>query len=395
MKGARRFREQKWLIDATISTIGLDFDQLRMATSVAPSGFEGTGDWAVIANTVKRFDEITPGFRTGAERRDRRAREAEERGDLTTARECYLVAAIYYGVAQWPIDEDNDLNTELNAKKLACYTRYAALAHHKIERTDIKMGDHVIPGWLHIPIHGEAPWPVVIMLPGMDTFKEKLVWSYGDKVLERGMAALSIDGPGQSEALVNGLKITADNFADVGVACLDWIDQRADLDSDRVGIFGRSFGSYCGTVMANAVSDRIQGVAVGLPCFEPGFHTIFEEAAPTFKNRFMYMAGYEEDEAAFDEFIKGFDLRTRVSNVRCPISSWPVSSTSFRRSSTLTSLSRMSPGRPSSWSTRTSGTPRGAARRRSWVRISTPRWQIGWPPGFGTANGLLETSSAM
>ena len=35
MRGARRFREQKWLIDAAISTIGLDFDQLRMAPSLS------------------------------------------------------------------------------------------------------------------------------------------------------------------------------------------------------------------------------------------------------------------------------------------------------------------------------------------------------------------------
>jgi pimeloyl-ACP methyl ester carboxylesterase len=155
------------------------------------------------------------------------------------------------------------------------------------------------------------------MLPGMDTFKEQLVWGYGDKVLERGMAALAIDGPGQSEALVRGLKITADNFADTGTACVKWIDSRRDLDPERIGIFGRSFGSYAGTVMGNAVANRLQGVAVGLPCHEPGFFTIFEEASPTFKNRFMFMAGYT-DEAAFDQFMKGFDLRKKVAQLKCP-----------------------------------------------------------------------------
>ena len=73
MRGARRFREQKWLLDSVISTVGLDWDLLRMAVTVAPSGFEGMGDWAVIANSVKRFDEISPGFRVGGERRLQRA----------------------------------------------------------------------------------------------------------------------------------------------------------------------------------------------------------------------------------------------------------------------------------------------------------------------------------
>lgn len=191
------------------------------------------------------------------------------------------------------------------------------MAHHRIERVEMPMGRHTIPGWLHIPVGATAPFPVVIMLPGMDTFKEKLVWGYGDKILERGMAALAIDGPGQSEALVNGLKVTADNYADTALACMKFIESRKDLDADRVGIFGRSFGSYFGTVMGNALGGKLRGVAVGLPCHEPGCHTIFEQASPTFKNRFMYMAGYD-DEAAFDRFIKDFDLRKRVGNLTCP-----------------------------------------------------------------------------
>jgi pimeloyl-ACP methyl ester carboxylesterase len=317
MRGSRRFREQKWLLDSVIATIGLDWDLLRMGTVTAPIGFEGMGDWAVVAGKAKRFDEISPSFEEVAAGREARAREAEQAGNEVTARESYLVASIYYGVAQWPIDDVNRRNLDLNAKKLDCYARYASRAHHRIERVEIAMGKHIVPAWLHFPVFGKPPYPLVIMLPGMDTFKEKLVWAYGDKMLERGFAALAIDGPGQSEALMRGLEVTADNFADAGHACLAWIDTRNDLDPDRIGVFGRSFGSYAATVLSNAIADRLRGVVVGLPCFEPGFTKIFEEASPTYKNRFMFMAGYE-DEAEFDAFIQTFDLRTRVSNLHCP-----------------------------------------------------------------------------
>ena len=184
-RGARRFREQKWLLDSVVSTIGLDWDLLRMATVTAPIGFEGMGDWAVVAGKAKRFDDISPSFEEVAAGREARAREAEQLGNEVTARESYLVASIYYGVAQWPIDEINDRNLALNAKKLDCYARYAARAHHKIERIDIPMGKHILPAWLHLPVAGKPPYPLVIMLPGMDTFKEKLVWAYGDKMLAR------------------------------------------------------------------------------------------------------------------------------------------------------------------------------------------------------------------
>jgi hypothetical protein len=36
VRGARRFREQKWLLDSVVATIGLDWDLLRMATVTAP-----------------------------------------------------------------------------------------------------------------------------------------------------------------------------------------------------------------------------------------------------------------------------------------------------------------------------------------------------------------------
>lgn len=317
MRGARRFREQKWLLDIVVSNVGLDWDQLRMAVTTAPVGFEAVGDWSIVASRAKRFDEITPAFVDGAVRREARAGEAEARGDLVTARECYLVAALYYGMAQWPISEASQINRELDAKKVASFHKFAAIAGNRIERVEIPMGEHRIPGWLHYPLQGQAPYPVVISLPGMDTFKETLVWSYGDKLVERGLAVLAIDGPGQYEARLRGLTITADNFADAGRACIAWIDANRELDSERIGVFGRSFGSYAATVMANAIADRLRGTAVGLLCHEPGFHTIFETASPTFKNRFMFMAGYE-DEAAFDQFIAGFDLRQRVSRLTCP-----------------------------------------------------------------------------
>ncbi len=315
---ARRFREQKWLLDLVISTVGLDWDLLRMGMATAPVGFEGMGDWSQVVGKVKRFDDMSPSFAEIAAGREARAIEAEKAGDEITARESYLVAAIYYGIAQWPIDEICERNRELNAKKLACFSRYAKRAHHVIERVEVRMGDRIVPAWLHLPLVGKPPYPVVIMVPGMDNFKETLVWGYGDKMIERGFAALAIDGPGQSEALVNGLRITADNFSDVGRACLAWIDTRTDLDPNRIGVFGRSFGSYAATVMANAIASRLCGVVVGLACFEPGFTKIFEEGSPTFKNRFMFMAGYD-DETEFDRFIAEFDLRTRVADLTCPL----------------------------------------------------------------------------
>ena len=45
----------------------------------------------------------------------------------------------------------------------------------------------------------------MISIPGMDSYKEIQVALYGDQCLNRGMAVLAIDGPGQYEAPMIGL----------------------------------------------------------------------------------------------------------------------------------------------------------------------------------------------
>src|SRR5262249_60922264 len=62
---------------------------------------------------------------------------------------------------------------------------------------------------------------------------------------------------------------------------------------------------------------RYRACAVSAPCHEPGWHTIFEEASPTFKMRFMYMANHT-DEAKFDEFRKSLTWEGRAEKIRMP-----------------------------------------------------------------------------
>jgi hypothetical protein len=52
-------------------------------------------------------------------------------------------------------------------------------------------------------------------------------------------------------------------------------------------------------------------------CLEPGCHTIFEEACPTFKKRFMYMSNFT-DEASFDAFRKTLTWEGHVEKIRAP-----------------------------------------------------------------------------
>ena len=52
-------------------------------------------------------------------------------------------------------------------------------------------------------------------------------------------------------------------------------------------------------------------------CHEPGCHTIFQEASPTFKKRFMYMSGIT-DEAEFDKMRQGMTWEGHADKVKVP-----------------------------------------------------------------------------
>jgi dipeptidyl aminopeptidase/acylaminoacyl peptidase len=96
----------------------------------------------------------------------------------------------------------------------------------------------------------------------------------------------------------------------------DWLKQRPEIDLTRVGVSGNSFGSFFSTVMVGN-EPRFKACAVTSPNLEPGCHTIFEEASPTFKQRFMYMAQIS-DEDSFDEFRQTLSWHGHAEKIRVP-----------------------------------------------------------------------------
>jgi dienelactone hydrolase len=300
---SRRWIEQRWLVDNVIRANGIDWDQPRSAYLSAPCGVEATADFAAIRLRVQKFADASPAFEATAKRREAKAQAAEAAGERVTARENYFMAAVHWAAAQWPIDENNAQNLALNERKRACYTSYAGLADHPVEAAWIPFRGKALPAWLHLPPgYSGGRIPAVVSIPGMDSFKEINVALYGDRWLTRGMAVLAIDGPGQYESVVLGIPVSVPAWAETGRAVMDWLAARPEIDPGRIGVAGMSFGSLFATIAAGS-EPRFRACAVSHTNFEPGCHTIFEEASPTFKQRFMYMAGIV-DEADFDAFAK-------------------------------------------------------------------------------------------
>ena len=318
MSGTRRFREQRWLLDNTIRSVGMDWDQPRSMYLSSPCGPEANADFAALRQRITKLADASPAFEAVARRREAKAQAAEKDGATVTARENYFMASVHWGAAQWPIDENNEQNRFYNQRKRECYTRYAALADHRVEPAWIPLPDgRSLPAWFHLPPGYErGRIPVVISLPGMDSFKEIGVALYGDRWLSRGMAVLTLDGPGQYESPVLEIYFSMAAWIATGTAAVEWLTARPEIDPARIGLSGNSFGSFFGTIAA-AHEPRLRAISVAAVCHEPGFHTIFEEASPTFKQRFMYMSGLT-DEAKFDELRRTMTWEGHAEKIRAP-----------------------------------------------------------------------------
>src|SRR5260370_39938612 len=99
----------------------------------------------------------------------------------------------------------------------------------------------MIAGVLRRPA-GSGPHPLVILIPGLDSAKEEFRPTE-DMFLSRGIATLSVDGPGQGEAEYD-LAIRP-GWEVPGAVIVDALKGLPGIDPGRIGIGGLSpGGSY-------------------------------------------------------------------------------------------------------------------------------------------------------
>ncbi len=315
----KRWQEQRWILDAVIRTVGVEWDQARLAYMSAPGGPEAIADFRRVGATIKKVADIDRVFVAAARRRQARAEEYEKQGRFISAGEQYFIAQLLWATARWPIFETNRTLLDMEEQMNHCYAKYIPYANHPIERVEVKFGAKAMPAYLHLPRKPEPgeKFPCVLYIDGMDGCKEMMVSAYGDPLLERGIAVLAIDGPGQGECCTIPIHVTPRNHGDAAVAAFDFLASRPHIDASRIAVRGVSMGSYFAPCAAAALGDRIRGLAVMAVCQEPGFNTIFNMASPTFKLRYMFMTGIE-DEAQFDAYAAQFDLRPIAGEIKCP-----------------------------------------------------------------------------
>jgi alpha-beta hydrolase superfamily lysophospholipase len=188
---------------------------------------------------IERWEDWCKLWSEEAARHEALAKEAAEKGRAVTAAEAYVRAAIYYHCSKHLFAGHADEWRAAHDSVVRCYAAGAPGLDPPLQQLTFSYQGVEMPGWLRIPQEAGRP-PVAILLPGLDACKEELhVW--GAAFVARGIAALTIDGPGQGETSLH-LPITHEWGRVIG-AVIDVLERRDDIDGRRVGVVGQSLGA--------------------------------------------------------------------------------------------------------------------------------------------------------
>jgi dipeptidyl aminopeptidase/acylaminoacyl peptidase len=191
-------------------------------------------------------------------------------------------------------------------------------ADHEIRRVEIPFGStgKSLPGYLHLPPNRSGRVPCVWDIIGVGGTRERSSTLYGDKLRERGIATLGLDGPGHGESIIREIYVTPAIWMDAGRAVLSWLRSQNEIDPDRIALSGTSMGTCFATQIAS-IDDRLKGVATRAMTHEPGLHSLFEMDSPSWKLRFMYMAGLQTEEE-MDRQWQTFSVLNLGDKIKCP-----------------------------------------------------------------------------
>jgi dienelactone hydrolase len=197
-------------------------------------------DFQEVTASIARWEDWCDAWSARAAIHEAMGRTALADGYTLSAGEHLTTAGVCYHFAKFLFVNDPAAMREAHMSAVAC--RHDALPHLRPPGVRVEMpyeGSH-LAGILRKPEGVDRP-PVVVMAMGLDSSKEEMD-AYERLFLDRGLATLSFDGPGQGEGEYE-FAIRHDYEVPVG-AVFDFLETRDDVDAARAGLWGVSLGGY-------------------------------------------------------------------------------------------------------------------------------------------------------
>lgn len=270
-------------------------------------------DYTDLAHTIwpaiKSWDDWLPEFVKVGDRYAQVAEKALAEGNRVTAGEAFWKASMYYQYAQFT-EWHSPRKTEVVRKKVEAYRRAAPLVSPPAEYIEkVKFEGVTLPAYLRLPPNKKKP-PLVVLIEGLESTKEEF-HAFSRMLLDRGMATLAFDGPGQNEVWYH-MKARYD-YEKPTMKVVDYLETRGDvINTNRLGVLGQSLGGYYAP-RAAAFEKRFKAC---LAISSVDFDTIDTHSEPL-KGGWQYVSGSKNWEET-REFFKKFTLKGVAEQITCP-----------------------------------------------------------------------------
>ena len=267
-------------------------------------------DMVATTSRIETWDQWLPEWSRTADEQAEFAAEADAAGHGLTAGQAWRRASVnrHFGKFVWMVDLD--LAREATHRSVEETRTALARLDPTAERLDVPIEGGTAHANLRRPA-GSARAPYVVLIPGLDSTKEEFFY-FEQSFLDRGLATVSLDGPGQGET---GLAVPIRPDYETAVApLLDLLSGRSNLDHDRAGVAGVSLGGYYAPRVA-AFEPRFRAVAgiSGPFCFGD----MWTDLPPMTRATFVVKSGARDD-AEGHRIASTLDLAGVCERIKVP-----------------------------------------------------------------------------
>jgi dipeptidyl aminopeptidase/acylaminoacyl peptidase len=197
-------------------------------------------DFEEVTASITSYDDWCKAWSARAAVHEEIGRLALANNKFLSAGEHLQRAGVYYHFAKFLFVQDVPQMKAAHMKAVECRRLALPYLTPPGERVEIPYPGKTLYGIRRKPAGAARP-PIMVMCCGLDSCKEETE-AYERAFLDRGVAILVFDGPGQGEGEYD-FAIRGD-YEVVVKAVLDTVQTRNDVDGSRIGLWGVSLGGY-------------------------------------------------------------------------------------------------------------------------------------------------------